>query len=195
MKSINSLITVFLFLAVSVFAQTNWTVDKSHSKVGFSVSHLVIAEVEGKFNNFDGNISTNGENFEDAKIDFTVDVNSIDTDNEGRDKHLKSDDFFNAEKFPKITFKGKSMTKVGDKKYKLIGDFTMRDVTKEIALDVKFNGTTKDPWGNIKAGFKITGEVNRFDYGLKWNKTVETGGLVVGDIVTLTINLELAKQK
>lgn len=195
MKSINSLIAVFLFLAASVFAQTNWTVDKSHSKVGFSVSHLVIAEVEGKFNNFDGNISTNGENFEDAKIDFTVDVNSIDTDNEGRDKHLKSDDFFNAEKFPKITFKGKSMTKVGDKKYKLIGDFTMRDVTKEIALDVKFNGTTKDPWGNIKAGFKITGEVNRFDYGLKWNKTVETGGLVVGDIVTLSINLELAKQK
>lgn len=195
MKSINSLIAVFLFLAVSVFAQTSWTVDKSHSKVGFSVSHLVIAEVEGKFNNFDGNISTNGENFEDAKIDFNVDVNSIDTDNEGRDKHLKSDDFFNAEKFPKITFKGKSMTKVGDKKYKLIGDFTMRDITKEIALDVKFNGITKDPWGNIKAGFKITGEVNRFDYGLKWNKTVETGGLVVGDIVTLSINLELAKQK
>lgn len=195
MKSINYFLAIVLFALSSTFAQTKWDVDKSHSKVGFSVSHLVIAEVEGKFNNFSGNISTSNDNFDDAKIDFTVDVNSIDTDNDARDKHLKSDDFFNAEKFPNITFKGKSMTKVGDKKYKLIGDFTMRDVTKEIALDVKFNGITKDPWGNTKAGFKITGEVNRFDYGLKWNKTVETGGLVVGDMVSLSINLELAKQK
>jgi len=195
MKSLNKFLAIFLIAVSANFAQTKWDVDKSHSKVGFSVAHLVIAEVEGKFNNFNGTIVTNGDNFEDAKIDFTIDVNSIDTDNDGRDKHLKSDDFFNAEKFPNITFKAKSMTKIGDKKYKLIGDFTMRDVTKEIALDVKFNGMTKDPWGNTKAGFKITGEANRFDYGLKWNKTVETGGLVVGDMVTLLINLELAKQK
>jgi len=194
MKFINYLFAALLFSFTYTNAQVEWSVDKSHSKTGFSVSHLVIAEVEGKFNSFDGKILSKDDSFSDAQIDFTIDVNSIDTDNDGRDKHLKSDDFFNAEKFPKITFKGKSFTKVGDKKYKLIGDFTMRDVTKEIALDVKFNGLVKDPWGNTKAGFKVTGEVNRFDYGLKWSKSVETGGLVVGDMVQLLINLELQKK-
>jgi polyisoprenoid-binding protein YceI len=194
MKKINLLLVLVLFSA-SLFAQTKWTVDKAHSKVQFSVAHMVISDVTGNFKNFDTYVETNGDDFENAKIDFWADVNSINTENEGRDKHLKSDDFFNAEKFPKITFKGKSMKKVGEGKYQLTGDFTMRDVTKQITLDVVFRGMVKDPWGNTKAGFKITGEVNRFDYGLKWNGLVETGGLVVGKTVSLIVDLELQKIK
>ena len=169
-----------LFSLVSINAQSKWTVDKSHSKVQFSVTHLIIAEVTGQFKSFDANVEASKDDFTDAKIEFSADVNSVTTDNEGRDKHLKSDDFFNAEKFPKITFVGKSFKKVNGKNYKLVGDFTIRDVTKQITLDVVYNGSVKDPWGNTKAGFKIKGEVNRFDYNLKWNTLMEAGGAVVG---------------
>jgi polyisoprenoid-binding protein YceI len=178
---------------ISINAQTKWTVDKAHSKVQFSVTHLVISEVNGSFKSFDGDIEASKSDFSDAKINFTVNVASINTDNDARDKHLKSDDFFNAEKFPLITFKGKSLKKIDDKNYKLTGDFTIRDVTKEITLDVVYNGTVKDPWGNIKAGFKILGEVNRFDYNLKWNALMEAGGAVAGKMVKLVIDLELQK--
>jgi polyisoprenoid-binding protein YceI len=180
---------------ISINAQTKWTVDKAHSKVQFTVTHLIISEVTGQFKSFDANIESSKDDFADAKIDFSADVSSISTDNEGRDKHLKSDDFFNAEKFPKITFKGKSLKKVGDKNYKLVGDFTIRDVTKEITLDVVYNGSIKDPWGNTKAGFKIKGEINRFDYNLKWNALIETGGAVVGKTVEMIVDLELQKSK
>lgn len=189
---------IFLFallFTAAVSAQTKWSIDKSHSKVGFSVSHLVITDVSGNFKNFDVYVETNGDEFENAKIDFWADVNTINTENEGRDKHLKSDDFFNAEKFPKIIFKSKSMKKVSGNKYQLVGDFTMRDVTKEITLDVVYRGIVKDGRGNTKAGFKVTGEVNRFDYGLKWNAALETGGLVVGKDVELIVDVQLVKQK
>ena len=186
---------ILLFGLISLNAQTKWTVDKAHSDVQFSVTHLIISEVSGKFKSFDANIEVSSDDFTDAKIEFSSDVQSISTDNEGRDKHLKSDDFFNAEKYPKITFKGKSFTKVGQKNYKLVGDFTIRDVTKEIALDVTYNGLVKDPWGNIKAGFKIQGEINRFDYNLKWNTLMEAGGAVVGKNVNIIVNLELQKSK
>ncbi len=176
-------------------AQTKWVIDKAHSKVLFSVTHLLISEVTGEFKSFDGDIEAAKDDFSDAKINFSVDISSINTDNEQRDKHLKSDDFFNAEKFPKMTFAGKSMQKLGDNKYKLTGDLTIRDVTKQITLDVVLNGIIKDPWGNTKAGFKVTGDINRFDYNLKWNALMETGGAVVGKIVHLTVNLELQKSK
>jgi polyisoprenoid-binding protein YceI len=192
----------FLFAAllvlssfISINAQSKWTVDKSHSKVQFSVTHLIISEVTGQFKSFDASVEASKDDFTDAKIEFSADVNSISTDNEGRDKHLKSDDFFNAEKFPKITFVGKSFMKVGDKNYKLVGDFTMRDVTKEVTLEVVYNGSVKDPWGNTKAGFKIKGEVNRFDYNLKWNSLMEAGGAVVSKIVSIVVDLELQKAK
>lgn len=188
------LLTAILFTASIINAGTKWTVDKSHSKVEFSVTHLVISEVTGSFKNFDVNVEAPGNDFSDAQIDFTADVNSIFTDNDQRDTHLKSDDFFNAEKYPKMTFKGTSMKKVGKNKYKLTGDLTIRSTTKKIVLDVVYNGTVKDPWGNTKAGFKISGKLNRFDYGLKWNSLIETGGAVVGKEVTITINLELQKQ-
>lgn len=194
MRKINLVPTVLAFTVTSLTAQTNWSVDKSHSKVGFSVSHLVISEVEGYFKDYDAEIITKGDDFSTAVIDFTIDAKSIFSDNEMRDNHLRSDDFFNAEKFPKMIFKGKSLKKISGDKYKLIGDLTIRDITKRVELDVEYNGIIKDPWGNTKAGFKITGEINRFDYNLKWNTTLETGGLVVGKEVDLNINLELVKK-
>ena len=192
-KAVFAVLLVLGFTLVN--AQTKWNIDKSHSNVGFSVTHLVISEVTGQFKSFNADIETKNDDFTDAKINFTIDVASISTENEGRDKHLKSDDFFNAEKFPKITFVGKSFKKVDGKKYKLVGDFTIRDVTKQITLDVIFNGTVKDPWGNTKAGFKISGELNRMDYNVKWNNLIEAGGAVVSKEVAINVNLELNKAK
>ena len=187
-------IIALLISFISINAQTKWNIDKAHSKVMFSVTHLVISEVTGEFKDFTGSIESSNPDFTDAKIDFSVDVNSISTDNDMRDKHLKSDDFFNAGKFPQITFKGKSLKKVEGNNYKLTGDFTIRDVTKQVTLDVVYNGTIKDPYGNTKAGFKIIGQIDRFDYNLKWNALIEAGGsAVVGKTVTMTINLELQK--
>lgn len=190
-----AVILLLLFSFISINAQSKWTVDKSHSKVQFLVTHLIIVEVTGQFKSFDAKVEASKDDFTDATIEFSADVSSISTDNEGRDKHLKSDDFFNAEKFPKITFVGKSFIKVGDKNYKLVGDFTIRDVTKQITLDVVYNGSVKDPWGNTKAGFKIKGDVNRFDYNLKWNSLMETGGAVVSKTVSIVVDLELQKVK
>lgn len=193
MKTLALFLSIIFFAGVNMDAQTNWVIDKSHSKVGFTVTHLVISEVDGNFSSYDGKVSSKGDDFEGASIEFTVDINSIDTDNKDRDNHLKSDDFFNAEKFPKMSFKSKSLKKVSGKNFKLVGDLTIRDVTKQVELDVIYNGTTVDPWGQTKAGFKITGEVNRFDYNLKWNTITELGGAVVGKEVTLKINLQLIK--
>jgi polyisoprenoid-binding protein YceI len=158
------------------------------------VSHLVITDVEGQFKEYEGTVKVPGEGFENAKIDFSANVSSIDTENEKRDEHLRSDDFFNAEKFPKMSFSSKSFEKVGENKFKLTGDLTIRDVTKEVVLDAVYNGSVKDPWGNTKAGFSLEGVINRFDYNLKWNKTIETGGLVVGEDVTILGKLQLVKQ-
>ncbi|MBU0561454.1 MAG: YceI family protein [Bacteroidetes bacterium] len=194
MKNLNKIFFLFLFTAGILSAQSEWAFDKAHSNVGFAVSHMVISETEGTFSEFEGSVSTKDDSFENAKIEFVVDINSIDTDNSDRDNHLKSDDFFGAAKYPKMTFKSKSFKKVDGKKYKLVGDLTIKDVTKEVVLDVKFNGIVKDPWGNTKAGFKLSGSLNRFDYGLKWSAALETGGLVVGEEVEITANIELAKK-
>jgi len=194
MKTLKSFMLLLFLITSLTFAQTNWEFDKAHTKIGFSVTHLVITDVEGKFNEFDGAIESPTDNFEDASITFSANIASIDTDNEKRDGHLKSDDFFNAEKFPKMTFKSKSMKKIEGKNYKLIGDLTIRDVTKEVKLDVVYNGTVNDPWGNTKAGFALEGVINRFDYNLKWNTALETGGLVVGEEVTILAKLELTKK-
>ena len=186
---------ILLLVLTSInFAQTEWAFDKSHSNVSFSVVHMLIAETEGTFKTFDGKVITEGESFENAQISLTVDLKSVDTDNEKRDNHLQSDDFFNTEKYPEMTFKGKKFTKVDDKNYELLGDLTIRDVTKEVKLDVVLNGFITDPWGNKRAGFKLKGEVNRFDYGLKWNKAIEAGGMVVSETVTIKANIELIQQ-
>ena len=197
MKKLFALLLVAIAFTSTSIAQTakTWNVDKMHSAVKFTVSHLVISEVDGSFKIFDGNLVSTKDDFTDAKINFTVDVNSINTDNTGRDGHLKADDFFNAEKYPKMTFVSTSFTKKSGSMYELVGNLTIRDVTKKVTFAVKYGGTTKDPYGNTKAGFKATGTINRLEYGLKWNTLTEAGGAVVGSDIDLTVNLEMALAK
>ena len=179
----------------ALFAQTKWNVDPVHSSVKFTVTHLVISEVEGNFKNFSGTMVNTQPDFSDAKIDFNIDVNSVNTDNDMRDKHLKSDDFFNTEKYPNMMFKSTSMKKLADNKYALYGNLTIRDVTKPAKFDVTYGGTAKDGYGNTKVGFKATTVINRFDYGLKWNTAMEAGGATVGKDVTINLRLEFAQAK
>lgn len=194
MKTLKYILLLVVLSPVLMFSQsTEWTFDKAHSNVMFTVDHLVISEVTGYFKSFDGKVVSNENDFSSGTINFTVDVNSINTDNEKRDGHLKSEDFFYAEKYPQMIFKGNELKKVGDKKYKLTGDLTIRGVTKPITLEVEHKGVAKDGYGNTKAGFKITGVVNRFDYGLKWNSLTEAGGAVVGKEVKITVNAELTR--
>jgi polyisoprenoid-binding protein YceI len=177
----------------SSFVQAGtWTVDKPHTNVKFSVAHLVISDVDGNFKSFDGTMESSKPDFSDAKITFTADVNSVNTDNEMRDNHLKSDDFFNAAKFPQIKFVSTSFTPLGDNKYKLVGNLTIRDVTKPVTFDVKYGGTVV-AMGGTHAGFKATTKIDRFDYNLKWSKATEAGGLVAGKDVEITINADFKK--
>ena len=190
MKKLNFLLLA-LAVTTSVFAQSTWTVDKVHSKVGFAATHMVVAETEGVFHDFDIKVTSKTADFNGADVEFSAKVASIDTENEKRDGHLKSDDFFNAEKYPEIKFKG-TVVKEGDK-YKLKGDLTIRDVTKTVVFDVTYGGSTK-AFGKEKAGFKLSGKIDRFDYNLKWDKTIEAGGLVVGKEVEIIARVELDKQ-
>lgn len=171
-----------------------WTVDKSHSNVKFTITHLVVSEVEGSFKLFDGSMQNTKEDLSDAKIDFSVDVASIDTDNQRRDTHLKSDDFFNAEKFPAMKFTSTSMKPAGENKYKLAGNLTIRDVTKPVEFDVTYGGSA-NAMGTTKLGFKAQTTINRFDYNLKWDKATEGGGLVVSEDVDIALNIQLNKVK
>jgi len=171
---------------------TTWVVDKAHTNVKFSVSHLVISDVDGTFRSFDGSMEASKPDFSDAKINFTIDVNSINTDNDQRDKHLKSDDFLNEAKFPQMKFVSASFTPQGDNKYKLVGNLTIRDITKPVTFDVKYGGTVV-AMGGTHAGFKATTTINRFDYNLKWSMATESGGLVAGKDVEITINVDFKK--
>ena len=196
MKQITLVTAIVIASVVSSVAQsTNWAMDNVHSKIQFNIDHMVISEVSGYFHTYEGTIVSSKDDFSDASIEFSIDVNSIDTDNENRDGDLKSDNFFDAAKYPKITFKSSSMKKIADGKYKLTGDITMHGVTKQVIMDVTYGGTINDPWGNTKAGFKITGALNRKDFGLTYNATLEAGGLVVGEEVRLVCRVELIKQK
>jgi polyisoprenoid-binding protein YceI len=190
-----ALVVLFLVVALANLTaqQSGWKLDKAHSGITFSIRHLVISEVTGKFKDFDIAFATTKDDFTDASVDATLKVASINTDNERRDTHLKSDDFFNAEKFPEIKFKSTAFEKVGENKYKIKGDLTIRDVTKEVTFDAVYNGSIKGMGGSTVTAWKATLALNRFDYGLKWNRTIESGGLVAGDIVTITLNLELVK--
>ena len=187
------LIALLFSLAVtaSTFAQTTWTIDKPHSKVGFNVIHMAVSEVEGKFNDFDGTITSKSDDFNGAEVSFVAKTTSIDTDNERRDTHLKSPDFFEAEKFPEITFKGNLHKKDG--KYKLVGDFTMKGVTKKVEFDVTYGGSITTERG-AKAGFKLSGSINRQEYGLSWNNKLAGGELAVSDNVDLIVKIELNKK-
>ena len=179
-----------LILSLSSFAQGKWTTDKSHTSVKFTVTHLVISEVEGKFKDFTGTMISSKPDFSDAVIDFTINVASISTDNESRDKHLRSDEFFDAEKYPQITFKSLLFKKLKKNKYALIGNLTMKDVTKQVKFDVTYGGTAKIGNGRTVAGFKAISSINRFDYNVNWNSITETGSVVVGPIVKIQVDLE-----
>lgn len=183
-----------VMLTGASFAQSSWSFDKTHSKIGFSVDYMLITDVDGYFKKFDGSVTTAKEDFVDALISFTVDAGSVDTDEPKRDEHLRSEDFFYTQKFPNFTFKSTSMKKTSGNNYKLIGNLTMRGVTKSVTLSGTFGGVKKDPWGNTKAGFKLTGKVNRKDFGINWSKALDGGGFVVGDDVTLNINVTLIKK-
>jgi polyisoprenoid-binding protein YceI len=189
MKKFNTLFVAMLIAGATV-AQTNWTLDKGHSSVAFSVAHMVVSETTGNFKDFDVKAVSKSEDFVGAEVEFTAKTASVFTDNEKRDGHLKSDDFFNAEKFPEIKFKGTIVKEGG--KYLLKGNLTMRDVTKPISFDLTYGGKVK-AYGGEKAGFKFTGKVNRQEFGLKFNKALEGGGLVVGDEVEFTCKIELNK--
>jgi len=196
MNKIKLLIAAAILLVTGANAQTTkWNNDPTHSSIKFTVSHLTVSEVEGRFKSFSGTIESPTADFNNAQVAFSAEVPSITTDDDTRDKHLKSDDFFNAEKYPKMTFKSTSFKKVKNNIYSLEGDLTIRDVTKKVKFVVLYGGIMVDPWGNTKAGFKATGKVSRKEYGLKWNTLTEAGGAVVGDEVNIILNMEFAKQK
>jgi polyisoprenoid-binding protein YceI len=178
-------IIAMLLVTGSVFAQTTWTVDKAHSKLGFSITHMMISEVDGTFNAFDAKIVSSKEDFSDASIELTADINSIDTNNEGRDGHLKSADFFDVAKHPTLTFKSTEFKKVADKKYKLVGNLTMHGITKPVELEATLGGTAVDARNNkTVAGFKVTGTIKRSDF------SVGSSGPGLGDEVTLSAKAE-----
>ena len=188
------LIVSVLFFVKSVVGENEkktWNIDVSHTKILFTVKHMVISSVTGDFKAFGGKVVSNGNDFTDAEFDVSIEVGSINTDSAKRDGHLKSDHFFDVANYPNITFKSKSVKKVGEGVFKIVGDFTIHGVTKTEELDMDFGGTIKDPWGNERAGLKIAGKINRFDYGLKWNDLLETGGAMVGKSVDILCNTEL----
>jgi polyisoprenoid-binding protein YceI len=191
MKKINSLLAL-MFLAGATFGQTVWNIDKAHSKIGFNVTHMVVAEVEGNFKDFDGKVTSNAADFDGADVEFNAKVASIDTENENRDKHLKSPDFFEAEKYPDLKFVGKLVKTAG--KYQLKGKLTIKETTKDVAFDVTYGGTV-DTGRGMKAGFKLTGKINRQDYNLKWANKLQNGSAVVSDDVDLIVKIELNKQQ
>jgi polyisoprenoid-binding protein YceI len=173
-----------------------WALDKAHSQIQFKVKHLMITTITGGFSSFDTSVETEEDDFMTARISFTADTASVFTGNPERDKHIKSSDFFDVENHPTLKFIATRYQKLDDKgNYKLFGDLTIRDITKNIELDVEFAGVVKDPWGNNKAGFVITGSVNRKDFGLKWNVITEAGSLLVGEEVRINCEIQLSAIK
>ena len=172
---------------------TRWAIDPTHSSVGFKVKHMMFTNVKGNFEKYEATIISDEDDFTNASIEFSADINSINTNNGDRDTHLKSGDFFDAENHPKLTFKASSFTKSGDD-YEIAGDLSMRGVTKFVKFPAEFSGLMTDPWGNTKAGLNISGKINRKDWGLNWNSALETGGVLVSEEVKLEIELQLAKQ-
>lgn len=173
---------------MSTTTTTKWAIDPTHSEVSFKVKHLVISTVTGYFRKFEGSAESTSDDFNGAKVSFTADINSIDTNQSDRDGHLKSDDFFNAEKFPKMSFSGILEGST------LKGDLTIRDITKTVTMDVDFGGVAGDPYGNTKAGFEIEGKISRKEFGLMWNAVTEAGSVVVSDQVRIILSIQLVKQ-
>ncbi|UFH52343.1 YceI family protein [Spirosoma sp. KNUC1025] len=181
-------------MATETATATTWAIDPTHSEVQFKVKHLMVSTVTGLFSQYEGQLETHGDDFTDAKISFSADVASISTGNEQRDGHLKSADFFDVEKFPKLTFSSTSVTKTGDDTYNVVGDLTMHGVTKPVTLKVEYGGQMQDFYGQTKAGFELTGTLKRKEFGLVWDGVTEAGGVVVSDDVKLVMNIQVTKQ-
>jgi polyisoprenoid-binding protein YceI len=169
-------------------------IDATHSEITFKVKHLMITNVTGNFTKFDANMESEAADFTDAKISFEADVNSISTNNEQRDGHLKSDDFFSAEKFPTLSLNNGTLKLVSGSDYKLVGDLTIRDITKQVEFDVEYGGTATDPYGQVKSGFEINGKISRKEFGLTWGAVTEAGNVMVSDDVKLALNVQMIKQ-
>ncbi len=189
MKKIIAVLSLVVIAGVAS-AQTKWAFDKAHTNVQFNVTHMVVSEVNGSFKDYDGTVTSKSDDFNGAEVELTIKTGSISTGNDMRDGHLKSDDFFNAEKFPDAKFKG-TLVKEGGK-YTLKGDLTIREVTKPASFDVTYGGTI-DTGRGVKAGFKLNGKINRLEYGLKWANKLANGELVVGDAVEIVCKIELNK--
>lgn len=170
-----------------------WQIDSAHSSANFAVRHLMISTVKGSFTDIAGTVAYDPSASERAEVDAKIPVATIRTGDEKRDAHLRSADFFDAEKYPWITFTGKRIEGDATEEFRLIGDLTIRDVTREVVLNVTNEGSGTDPWGNERMGFSATTKVNRQDFGLKWNVALETGGFLVGDDIKITIDVEIMR--
>ena len=188
-----SMLTVLVFAAVAQ-AET-YAIDPTHSSVGFKVKHMMVSNVRGEFTDFEGTYTFDPDRPQDASVDVEIRVTSVDTGNEKRDDHLRSDEFFGVEEHPVMTFKSTKVVAEGDDEYTLYGDLTIRGVTRNVALEVEFNGKVQDPWGNTRTGFEASGEINRKDFGVNFSATLDNGGLVVADDVEIELEIEGILQK
>ncbi len=196
MNNITSIVLgAILFVATGSVHAGTWKMDRSHSQVTFSVSHMVISEVTGVFKEFDITFMSEKEDLTDTKVEATIKTGSIDTGSERRDNHVRSDDFLNVEKFPEMKFKSTNVEKTGQDTYKITGDLTIRDIIKSVVLDTKYRGSIKDAMGNTRIAFKATTTIDRFEFGTTWNKAIETGGLVAGKDIQVTLLMEFTKLK
>ncbi len=176
-------------------AKTTWVIDPSHSEIAFKVKHLMISNVKGQFSEFSGQILTDNDDFSTSDISFSINPASISTGVADRDGHLKSADFFDVDNFKEITFLSGKLTKAANDEFQLSGNLVIKGVSQPINLDVEFGGLMVDPWGNVKAGFTIDGKINRKDFGLTWNAALEAGGVLVGEEIKLSLEVQLLKQK
>jgi polyisoprenoid-binding protein YceI len=172
----------------------SWQIDPAHSQIQFSVRHMMISNVRGRFENFTGAIEFDEKSSSHSQVEVQIETASINTREPKRDDHLKSPDFLNAEKYPHLSFKSKRIEKIDDSHARVIGDLTIRDVTKEVTLEVEYAGQAKSPWSTVSAGFSATAKINRKDWGLTWNQALETGGVLVGEEINVNIDLEIVKQ-
>jgi len=196
MKRIIASVSTIIALALPAFAfASTWTIDPDHSNIGFKVRHLMVSNVKGNFDKHTGTVEINDKDITKSKVEVTIDTNSINTNVQKRDEHLRSADFFDVAKFPTMTFKSKKVAKAGKDKLKVTGDLTLHGVTKEVVLDVEGpSKESKDPWGNFRKGATATTKINRKDFGLVWNAALETGGVAVGDEITITLEIEMIKK-
>lgn len=180
--------------ATNTATKVKWTLDPSHSEILFKVKHLMITNVKGEFRKFNAEVITEGDTFNATSIKATLDATSIYTNEENRDTHLRSADFFDVENHPQILFEGTSLKQVNDEKWELVGNLIIKGVSREVKFDVEFGGMNTDPWGNQKAGFSLEGKINRKDWGLNWNAMLETGGVLVSDEVRINAEVQFVKQ-